>query len=110
MYSGSWSVGDVIRYSVEFQFDNDWNGNARAELKLGTTGMSVNVNSPSAYPYEGKQGTTGILTGYATVPTGAPNVQLYVLMGAPGLTGTMRIGRVGVQNLTQLGLTSYSGI
>jgi len=110
MYSGAWSVGDTIRFSVEFQLDNDWTGNMAPSLIVFSTGLNVTTHAASGYPIANKANTTGILSCWGVIPTGAPNAQMQIFVGASGITGTMRIGRVGVQNLTTLGLTAFSGI
>ena len=110
MYSGAWSVGDTIRFSVEFQLDNDWTGNMAPQMLITSTGLGVSTNVATGYPIANKANTTGILSCWGVIPTGAPNVQMQILVGGSGLTGTIRIGRVGVQNLTTLGLTAFSGI
>jgi len=106
-FSGSWTAGDTIRVSVEFQTSNDWVSQSDFRLVVTSTGLQLAYFTSAPLP-AGQPPSSGVMSVVGVVPASAPNVQIQVLFKAS--QGTIRIGRIGAQNLTAQSLTAYAGL
>jgi hypothetical protein len=98
-----WNVGDTVAIAAEFETDPDWVGGQYLTGQLECYGTSTtyrDLNHISSNTGIGQPPASGILLVKGVVPTGS--TRLTARVAVKMTTGTLRIGRAGMWNLTHM--------
>lgn len=99
----TWNVGDVVVAAIEFETDNDWVGGVQMGLLLSATGSSHSVQDlrhAGSNTGWAPGASSGVLAAKMTIGAGATRLQVQASVRMT--TGTVRFGRAGLWNLTQM--------